>query len=104
VPRYERLRQDLEGACASGRWKPGEPIPTEARLAQAHGVSIGTVRKAVDSLVADGWLERIQGKGTFVRRPRLDATLFRFFRLEGRGGSPIAPGSRILACEAGAAP
>jgi GntR family transcriptional regulator len=41
---------------ANNRWRPGEAIPTEAALATEFDMSIGTVRKAVDVLVAEGVL------------------------------------------------
>ena len=69
LPRYHRVRGVLSAEIAARRWKPGEAIPSEAEIAEAHQVSVGTVRKAIDSLVAAGVLERFQGKGTFVRRP-----------------------------------
>jgi GntR family transcriptional regulator len=47
-------------------------------------------------LVAEGLLERSQGRGTFVRRPSFDASLFRFFRHQGAGGECQVPESRIL--------
>ena len=93
LPRYHRVRDALSAQIAARQWRPDEPIPTEAELAQAHAVSIGTVRKAVDSLVADGLLERFQGRGTFVRRPDFQSSLFRFLDA---GGTARVPVSRIL--------
>lgn len=98
LPRYHRLRDALAECIAQGQWRAGQMIPTEAELAREHAVSVGTVRKAVDALVAQGLLERFQGRGTFVRRPRFDASLFRFFRLQnpGEDGQRQVPESRIL--------
>lgn len=42
-------------------------IPSERTLWETHEVSRGTVRKAVDALVEEGLLERVQGRGTFVK-------------------------------------
>lgn len=104
LPRYHRIRDALSAAIASHRWRPGEPLPTETELAKTHGVSIGTVRKAVDSLVADGVLERLQGKGTFIRRPDFQSSLFRFFRHVSSDGTVRVPESRILRREETAMP
>jgi len=52
---------------------PGSPIPSERDLAEHFGVARMTVRQALDALVAEGLLERIQGRGTFVAEPKLDA-------------------------------
>lgn len=52
---------------ASGRWPIGSRIPIEPQLAQLLGVSRGTVREAVKTLVSRGLLEVQQGSGTYVR-------------------------------------
>lgn len=96
LPLYQRLRDHLAERIANHAWRPGEAIPTEAELAAAHGLSIGTVRKAIDCLVADGILERQQGRGTFVRRARFNSSLFRFFRFQSESGERRVPQSRIL--------
>lgn len=96
LPRYHRLRDALNAELAANRWRPEEPLPTEAELAAKFGVSIGTVRKAVDALVADGKLARFQGKGTFIRRPDFQSSLFRFFRYLDADGQARVPESRIL--------
>ncbi|WP_340537099.1 GntR family transcriptional regulator [Nocardioides sp. GXZ039] len=53
---------------------PGSPAPSERELVQRFGVARMTVRQALDALVADGLLERVPGRGTFVARPRREAT------------------------------
>ena len=104
LPRYHRVRDTLTAEIAAHTWRPGEALPTETELAQTHGVSIGTVRKAVDSLVADGVLERFQGKGTFVRRPDFQSSFFRFFRFVDMADVGRVPTSRILKREGAAMP
>lgn len=96
LPRYQRLRDELAQQIAERRWRHGEAIPTEHALAQAYGVAVGTVRKAVDQLVAEGLLERFQGRGTFVRRPSFTGSLFRFFRFQTVDGERRVPTSCIL--------
>ena len=81
LPRYQLIRDDLVRRIANGEWTPEQALPTEADLCEAYVVSIGTLRKAIELLVAEGVVTRTQGKGTFVRRPRFDSSLFRFFRL-----------------------
>jgi GntR family transcriptional regulator len=97
LPLYQRLREEMLAKIAAGEWTPGAPIPTEAELTRQYGVAIGTVRKAVDTLVSEGLLLRSQGRGTFVRRPNFDASLARFFRQVDASGGREIPASRILA-------
>ena len=96
-PLYEQVRASLIEAISTGRWRPGEAIPSEAELARTHGVAIGTLRKAVDTLVAEQALVRRQGKGTFVvghDSPRLQ---FHFFHFASREGARETPEVRRVA-------
>ncbi len=54
----------------SGRLKEGEQIPSEHEMSATFGVSRHTVRKAIGDMVNEGWLYRVQGKGTYVRTIR----------------------------------
>ena len=96
LPLYQRLRDEMVDKISRGEWHADEAIPTEQELTKSYGVAIGTVRKAVEVLVAEGMLERNQGSGTFVRRPSFDASLFRFFRHLATPGGQRIPDSRIL--------
>ncbi|MBP0588389.1 GntR family transcriptional regulator [Paraburkholderia sp. LEh10] len=104
LPRYQRLRDEMVALIAARHWRPGEAIPTEQALAKSYDVAVGTVRKAVELLVAEGLLERFQGRGTFVRRASFDSSLFRFFRFQTRQGERRIPESRILRREVVDAP
>jgi Transcriptional regulators len=59
---FERLRTQIIGQ----ELPVGTKLPSELELAQAHGVSRGTIRQALNLLMQEGCVERIQGKGTFV--------------------------------------
>ncbi|MGZ0717221.1 GntR family transcriptional regulator [Pseudomonas palleroniana] len=104
LPLYQRLRDQLAEQIAKNRWRPGEAIPTEAALSAEYELSVGTVRKAIDALVSEGVLERQQGRGTFIRRPQFQSSLFRFFRFQSPSGERQVPQSRILSIEPVAAP
>jgi GntR family transcriptional regulator len=90
-PLYEELRARLLEPISQDRWKAGETIPTEAALASEFAVSIGTVRKAVDGLVAAGVLLRRQGKGTFVATHNVRRLMFHFFHIVPREGEKAYP-------------
>ena len=104
LPRYQRLRDQLAEQISANHWAVGQAIPTEAALAAEYGLSIGTVRKAIDQLVSESLLERQQGRGTFVRRPQFQSSLFRFFRFKDANGDRQVPESRILSRDALPAP
>ena len=66
IPLYSQLSSILKRNIEEGKWNTGEKIPSESRLCSMFSVSRITVRAAVDKLVEDGILIKIQGKGTFV--------------------------------------
>ena len=88
LPAYYRLQTAIQDKIESGRWKPGEPIATERGLAETHQVSIGTVKKALLNLVHEGYLYRVQGKGTFVAGTTLRRESLRYYRLMERFSGP----------------
>ncbi|MGH3013866.1 MAG: GntR family transcriptional regulator [Gaiellaceae bacterium] len=66
------VRERLVRLIAGGRWRPGERLPSEPKLARDLGVSRATLRDALRSLEEDGFVTREHGAGTFVTfRPRL---------------------------------
>jgi DNA-binding GntR family transcriptional regulator len=66
VSKYALLRDVMVDAIASGHWKRGAQLPTEQELARETPFSLGTVQRALRSLVDDGIIVRRQGFGTFV--------------------------------------
>lgn len=73
VPKHVQLREALARQVRT--LGPDEAIPSERELMAAYDVSRATVRRAIEGLIADGVLHRIQGKGTFVARPRVQSHL-----------------------------
>mgnify|MGYP003877614025 CR=1 FL=1 len=74
---YNHIKLRLREAIEAGEYKPGDRIPSEHELMAKFGVSRATVRKAISELVLEGWLHRIQGRGTFVAQPKFRQTLSR---------------------------
>lgn len=66
---YDILESDLRKGLCSGRVDYAKPIVGELELAKRYGISRESARKAIAKLVADGYLERIRGKGTYVIPP-----------------------------------
>jgi len=95
-PLYKQVYDHLTARLVDGFWKPSEPLPSEMALAEQLGVSQGTVRKALNQMVAENLLERRQGKGTYVAEHTQESSLFRFFRLRDPGGESLIPETRVL--------
>ncbi len=71
IPKYHQVKQYLLENITTGKWTVGDKIPSEQELCTEYGVSRGTVRLAVDLLVRQGLLTRVQGKSTFVAKPKI---------------------------------
>jgi len=67
-PLYAQVRERLLERIVSKEWPQGQILPNEFDLARQFGVSIGTIRKAVEGLEAAKVVVRKQGRGTFVWR------------------------------------
>ena len=70
TPLYVQLMNQIEEKIRCGVYQPGERLQSESEMAKTFGVSIITVRSAVSGLVEKGLVEKKQGKGTFVSKPK----------------------------------
>lgn len=98
APLYRQIYGLLTRQLQTGQWQPGQMIPTEQALARQYRVSPGTVRKAIDLLVAENILKRRQGRGTFVATHREPRSQFRFLRLRDEQDQVPQFVSRVLSC------
>jgi GntR family transcriptional regulator len=67
----DRLRRSVE----QGEFRPGDPLPSEAKLNERFGVSRTTARAALDRLENEGLIVRRSGKGSVVLSPRVEQSL-----------------------------
>jgi DNA-binding LacI/PurR family transcriptional regulator len=67
VSKSEQVRRRLRDSIRNGKFEMGKAIPSDNDLSTFFGISRNTVREAISSLVSEGLLIRIQGKGTFLR-------------------------------------
>jgi GntR family transcriptional regulator len=65
-PKYLRIHAALRDRITSGQWPPGQPLPAQRELAGEFGVSIMTLRQALQVLADDGLIDTRHGSGTFV--------------------------------------
>ena len=63
----QQVFEQLLSQITTGKWKPGEKIPSENELTSIMGVSRISVREAIQKLAAMDLVETYRGKGTFVK-------------------------------------
>ncbi|MQA85552.1 MAG: UTRA domain-containing protein [Streptosporangiales bacterium] len=101
-PKYVVIAEALRRRCRA--LPPGSKLPPESELALEFGVSRMTLRQAVQRLVEEEMVDRIAGRGTYVRRPPLakGPTLTSFTEdMRARG---LRPSSRLVGWARTAAP
>lgn len=103
---YERVVDLVERLITERGLVPGDLLPSYTELADHAGVSLITVRRALDELERAGVVRRHQGLGTFVARPRIVTDPAKTGSLLGTlaaGGEPAADlGTRVLGLKRGA--
>jgi GntR family transcriptional regulator len=98
-PLYIQIKKRIIESLVSSEWVPGQSIPSEMALAKKYNVSQGTVRKAIDDLVADKILIRRQGKGTFVSSHNEENIQLRFLRLTEKSGKKEKLENKLISFE-----
>ncbi|MFQ6548417.1 GntR family transcriptional regulator [Aestuariibius sp. 2305UL40-4] len=91
LPKYLVVSERLTREIAAGRLAPGTRLPPEREMAEAEGIAIGTLRKALAELEARGLLVRRQGSGNYIQKGE-GRGIYAFLRLERPegGGLPTA--------------
>lgn len=67
VPIYQQLVDGIRAAIKTGALTPGQQLPTVQEVTEKLGIARGTIKRAYDELERDGLVEKVQGRGTFVR-------------------------------------
>jgi GntR family transcriptional regulator len=75
IPLYKQLRDAIGKTLQNGEWDADTPIPSERSLSETLRLSRATVRQALQTLEADGWLVRQQGRGTFPAPAKVEQPL-----------------------------
>jgi GntR family transcriptional regulator len=92
VPLYYKLKEDLIRMIENNLVKPDELIPSERELIDQYSMSRTTVRKALDILTNEGYLYKVQGKGTYVKGKKFTQGLIKLSSctedLKNRGLTP----------------
>lgn len=83
VPRYHQIAQALRERIVGGGLPPGERLDNQRRLAREFGVTLMTLRHALELLERDGLIARRHGLGTFIARPSIDYDILHLRALAG---------------------
>jgi len=67
-PVYLQLADQIRYAAASGRLRPGEPLPSLRPLAEELRINRNTIAKAYAELESQGIIETVPGKGFFLKQ------------------------------------
>ena len=97
IPLYQQIGEALRIRIEKGELIPGDRIPSENELTDQYRVSRNTVRLAISSLILDGLVYRVKGRGTFVAAERMSYGLMHMssFSEEMRNRG-LMPGSQVL--------
>jgi len=98
LPIYLQIAELISRQIDAGILADGQRLPPERSMATAHGVSVGTLRKALARLTEMGRLERRQGSGNYIRQTDRSAAIYTMFRLERPQGGGL-PTARLLSLD-----
>ena len=68
-PPYLQIADELRGQINSGRYQPGDKLPSNKAMAASHSTSTETIRRALRTLMDEGLVGAHSTLGTFVLRP-----------------------------------
>ncbi|MCB1757191.1 MAG: GntR family transcriptional regulator [Gammaproteobacteria bacterium] len=99
LPKHEKLSQAITSAIFDGFWLPGAKLPAEAEWVQITPCSLGTVQRALRTLVESGLIQRRRGSGTVVAhmdRRVEEPWHMRFFRNDSNRGELAEATTRVI--------
>ncbi len=72
TPLYHQIKEIFKKKIEAGEYQRGDRIPSENELSEMLEVSKPTIRKAIEELANEGYVHRLQGRGTFVTGTKID--------------------------------
>jgi len=106
IPLYYQLKQQILSMIETGALTEGDMLPPENELCVMFSISRPTIRQSLNELVAEGYLTRSKGRGTFIAKPKIEARFLsnlESFNNEIRAKNMI-PKTEVLALEKATAP
>ena len=95
-PIFRQIIERINAGIESGEYARGDVIPSEPELCRQFDTTRMTVRRAIDALVNEGKLYRVQGKGTFVSQFELDKTYQKQGFTSNMRSLGLHPSSKVL--------
>jgi GntR family transcriptional regulator len=101
IPRYHRIAETLRDRIRGGALAPGARLDNQRRLARSFGVTLMTLRQALELLEREKLIVRRHGLGTFVASPSIEYEILKASRFAGdmlAQGEPVVTrllGSRV---------
>lgn len=83
IPRYHQIAGSLRERILSGKFAPGDRLGNQRRLAEEFGVTLMTLRHALEVLEREGLITRRHGLGTFIASPSVDYDILQLRTLAG---------------------
>jgi GntR family transcriptional regulator len=83
LPRYQEIADDLRSRIQRGEFAPGARLDNQRQLAQRFGVTLMTLRQALEVLEREKLIDRRHGLGTFVAAPSVDYDILQLRRFAG---------------------
>lgn len=100
VPLYREIYNDLLKKIMSGYYSEKTYLPSERALCEMYHVSRATIRKALEDLYRDKYIEKKQGSGNFVKPQMYEQTLSKFYSFVGSlRAQHIEITNQILSCD-----
>src|SRR3954471_13942573 len=97
IPIYYQLEGYIKELIENGELQPGDVLPPEREYAEKYQISRMTVRQAFTQLVNEGYLYRLQGKGTFIAERKIEKPLQGITSFtEDMKARGLTPGSQLI--------
>ena len=93
---YQLAKESMMNKIKTGEWKAGDALPSGEELAKEYGVSMGTLRRALDEMVEEGLVVRKQGLGSYIQELTPDRSSQVYFPFEKRDGERFSPETKVL--------
>jgi GntR family transcriptional regulator len=97
VPKYYQISTEIISQIQEGKLKPGMRVPSENEIIKDYSVSNTTARKILQQIENAGWVTRIKGKGTFVRRAKVERSVNKILSFtRNMRDAGYSPGAKLL--------